>query len=172
MDAKGVLADLREMFGKRRAILSPEEVGEVIGKTPAAVAGMRSRKTFPFEVRPVGEKKLGVSIYEVADWIANGCPADDDATSGSGAAAPSGKAKKQKSPPPASSAKAKGPASANTRKPNRPSLGPALLNIRKMISQKRAELDFMTEMFAAMEALHLERGLKKPAAPRKRRRGI
>lgn len=90
MNAKDILVDLREIFGKGRMVLTPEEVGQVIGRTPAAVAGMRARKTFPFEIIMVGTRRGGVSIYEVAEWLSmGGCP-------GGGASA--SKTRKQKSP--------------------------------------------------------------------------
>lgn len=172
MDAKDIVADLRETFGKGRSILTPEEVAVVIGKTPAAVAGMRARETFPFEIRKVGARKIGVSIYDVAEWIANGCPAKDkdEPESGSEARASARKTGKQKSPPPIPE-KRKVPASAAPSSVNRPSLGPALLKIKKMMDQKQMEMDFMREMFAELESIHLERSLKKgKSAPR--RRGI
>lgn len=52
-------------------LLSPEEVAPIIAVNPAVQANLRSQGRFPIPIRKVG-KKIGISIYHLAEFIANG----------------------------------------------------------------------------------------------------
>lgn len=165
MDIKDIVADLRETFGKGRMVLFPEEIAQVIGLSPKAINNLRHRKKFPFTPKRIGNK-IGVSIYELAEWLVSGSPELDHAEPGN-AATPS-TTRKRKAPAPAKQATAP-----STSKPRRPSLGPLLMNMRKMIAQQETELHLARDLFANLEKLHMEHKINKKdsrgSAPKRRR---
>ncbi|NWG38716.1 MAG: helix-turn-helix domain-containing protein [Hydrogenophilaceae bacterium] len=165
MDIKDIVADLRETFGKGRMVLFPEEVAQVIGLSPKAINNLRHRKKFPFTPKRIGNK-IGVSIYELAEWIASGSPELEHAEPDN--AATTGTTRKRKAP-----ASAKQAPATSTSKARRPSLGPLLMSMRKMIAQQEAELHLARDLFANLEKLHMERNIDKKvssgSAPKRRR---
>ena len=68
-----ILADLKEQYG-RQLVLSPSDIALAIGRSPKAQANMRSRGVFPIPVKRAGGK-VGVSIYDLADYLAGDQPA-------------------------------------------------------------------------------------------------
>ena len=161
MDIKGIVADLRETFGKGRMVLFPEEVAQVIGLSPKAINNLRHRKKFPFTPKRIGNK-IGISIYELAEWLASGSPELDHAEPDN-ATTPS-TSRKRKAPTPATAP--------STGKARRPSLGPLLMSMRKMIAQQEAELHLAHDLFANLEKLHMEHKTDKKvssgSAPKRR----
>lgn len=145
MDIKDIVADLRETFGKGRMVLFPEEVAQVIGLSPKAINNLRHRKKFPFTPKRIGNK-IGVSIYELAEWLASGSPELDQVEPDN--ATTSSTSRKRKAPTPATAP--------STSKARRPSLGPLLMSMRKMIAQQEAELHLAHDLFANLEKLHME----------------
>ena len=164
MDIKDIVADLRETFGKGRMVLFPEEVAQVIGLSPKAINNLRHRKKFPFTPKRIGNK-IGVSIYELAEWLVSGSPELDHAEPDN-ATTPS-TSRKRKATAPAKQATA--PSSS---KPRRPSLGPLLMSMRKMITQQETELHLARDLFANLEKLHMENKIDKKvssgSAPKRR----
>lgn len=67
-----ILADLKEQYG-RQLVLSPPDIALAIGRSPKAQANMRSRGVFPIPVKRAGGK-VGVSIYDLADYLAGEQP--------------------------------------------------------------------------------------------------
>ena len=63
-----VLKDLTNIYGNQK-VLFPEDLGDLIGRQ--IVKSLKENLGIPLPVRKVG-KKTGVSIYDVADWIASG----------------------------------------------------------------------------------------------------
>ena len=70
MDAKAILADLREQFG-RQNVLYADDLAELLGKSKQALANLIHRGGLPLTIKKVGGR-LCVSIYDVAEWLANG----------------------------------------------------------------------------------------------------
>jgi hypothetical protein len=135
MDAKAILADLRDQFGKGRAVLYPEDLAVALNKSPKAVDSLIRRGSLPLKVKPVGGRNA-VSIYEVAEWFASEEQPETHTARGSVAVA--------KSKPPA-------PRPSRIR---RPSLGRALLALR-------AQQDFVGELIAELDAIEVARAAKK-----------
>lgn len=153
MDIKDIVADLRETFGKGRMVIFPEEVAQVIGISPRAINNLRHRKKFPFTPKRIGNR-IGVSIYELAEWIVSGSPELEHADTDN-AATPATTRKRTASAP------AKQATAPSTGKPRRPSLGPLLMSLRKMIAQQESELNLARELFASLERLHMESKIDK-----------
>lgn len=73
MDSSLILADLREQFGARKAVLYAEELAIALHRTTSAIYTLNSRGTLPVPCIKVGGR-LAVSIYDVADWLAGNTP--------------------------------------------------------------------------------------------------
>jgi len=69
MDATLILADLREQFGAKKAVLYVDELAEALGKTTDAVRSLVARDGFPVPILTVGGRPAA-SIHAVADWLA------------------------------------------------------------------------------------------------------
>ena len=135
MDAKAILADLRDQFGKGRTVLYPEDLAVALNKSPKAVDSLIRRGSLPLKVKPVGGRNA-VSIYEVAEWFA--CEEQPETHTARGSVAVA------KSKPPA-------PRPSRIR---RPSLGRALLALR-------AQQDFVGELISELEAIEVARAAKR-----------
>ena len=66
-----ILSDLRKQFGDGKYLLSPKELAPIINKSTQAQANMRAVGSFPLPVVKVG-KKVGVSVHDLADFLAGG----------------------------------------------------------------------------------------------------
>ena len=73
MDSSLILADLREQFGAKKAVLYAEELAIVLHRTIDAIYTLNSRGTLPVPCIKVGGR-LAVSIYDVAEWLAGNAP--------------------------------------------------------------------------------------------------
>ena len=69
MDATLILADLREQFGAKKAVLYVDELAEALGKSTDAVRSLVARDGFPVPILTVGGRPAA-SIHAVADWLA------------------------------------------------------------------------------------------------------
>lgn len=65
-----ILQDLQKKFGEK-AVLSPKELAPILHTSESAQSNMRAAGTFPLPVVKQGSK-IGVSIYVLAEWLANG----------------------------------------------------------------------------------------------------
>jgi len=65
-----ILADLHREFPGAK-VLTSDQVARVLATTPAAIANMRHRGTFPIEVKKVGSR-VCVSVYDLAEFLATG----------------------------------------------------------------------------------------------------
>ena len=142
MDAKAILADLRDQFGKGRTVLYPEDLAIALNKSPKAVDSLIRRGSLPLKVKPIGGRNA-VSIYEVAEWFASEEQTETHTARGSVAVAKN---------------------TGVTPRPSRirrPSLGRALLALR-------AQQDFVGELIAELDAIELAKAAKK--ADRSKRR--
>ncbi len=135
MDAKAILADLRDQFGKGRTVLYPEDLAIALNKSPKAVDSLLRRGGLPLKVKPVGGRNA-VSIYETAEWLASEEQTETHTARGSAAVAKS---------------KATTPRPSRIR---RPSLGKALLALR-------AQHEFMRELIAELEAIEIAKVAKR-----------
>jgi hypothetical protein len=63
-----VLNDLRDIYGDQK-VLFPEDLGDLLGHQ--IVKSLKANLGIPLPVLKVG-KRVGVSIYDTAEWIANG----------------------------------------------------------------------------------------------------
>ena len=63
-----VLKDLRDIYGDQK-VLFPEDLGDLLGHQVAK--SLKANLGIPLPVLKVG-KRVGVSIYDAAEWIANG----------------------------------------------------------------------------------------------------
>ena len=73
MDSSLILADLREQFGAKKAVLYAEELAVALNRTPSAIYTLNSRNALPVPcLKVVG--RLAVSIYDVANWLAGNAP--------------------------------------------------------------------------------------------------
>ena len=73
MDSSLILADLREQFGPKKAVLYVEELAIVLGRTVDALYTLNSRNTLPIPCMKVGGR-FAVSIYDVAEWLSGNIP--------------------------------------------------------------------------------------------------
>ena len=65
-----ILEDLKRKFGDK-AILSPKELAPILHTSESAQSNMRAAGTFPLPVVKQGAK-IGVSVYVLAKWLADG----------------------------------------------------------------------------------------------------
>lgn len=63
-----ILEDLRKTFG-RRAVLFSEDVAELLGSDHRVVKSLLKGTSLPLDLKKVGNR-WGVSIYSVAEWLA------------------------------------------------------------------------------------------------------
>jgi hypothetical protein len=63
-----ILADLRKTFG-RRAVLYPEDMAELLGARHHVVKSLAKGMSLPLTLKKV-KGRWGVSIYSVAEWLA------------------------------------------------------------------------------------------------------
>ena len=73
MDSSLIIADLREQFGAKKAVLYVEELAIVLGRTVDALYTLNSRNTLPIPCMKVGGR-FAVSIYDVAEWLSGNIP--------------------------------------------------------------------------------------------------
>lgn len=66
---KAVLEDLKKDFGRQK-ILSPKDIAEVIGRSEQGLANLKCRGGFDIQRTPPNGS--GVSIYDMAEWLAHG----------------------------------------------------------------------------------------------------
>lgn len=149
-----ILRDLRQAYGPK-VILSPADLALAIGRSPKAQANMRSRGAFPMPVKRVGGK-IGVSVYDLADYLAGDSTIERPAATARATDAPAMAPDRSLVAPnkKARDGAAKAaPKSASTPKPwlparSRKSLGPALLGFRQA-------LDFWAAVHAELEAAEI-----------------
>jgi hypothetical protein len=143
MSYEDALADLKAEFGKK-TLLTPEDIAPYIDKSPAAQAALRTRKRFPFATKTIGGR-IVVSIYDLARYI-GGEPSAQEAPA---VAAVQAVAKQPH----------KGTQGAEKYKPYRrpPSLGKALMALRKKVIDAALQLQFQQAVFAQLEAIELDR---------------
>jgi hypothetical protein len=65
-----VLEDLKDRFGDK-ALLSPADIAPLIASSEKVQANLRSQGRFPIPVQKMGTK-VGISIYHLAEYLANG----------------------------------------------------------------------------------------------------
>lgn len=70
MDSTLILKDLQATYGPRKVLYS-DDVAAILGKSVGAVYSMKSKDGFPLPIIEVGGRP-GVSIYAMADWLADG----------------------------------------------------------------------------------------------------
>ena len=147
-----ILADLRAVYG-RQVLLSPADIAVAIGRSPKAQANMRSRGVFPIPIKRAGGK-VGISIYDLADYLAGSAPSPAPAVSGLPRTEAELATSSAKPSPPAHAkpSKAAGSAAA-AQKPwlparRRKSLGPELIGFREA-------LDFWGAVHAELEAAEI-----------------
>lgn len=63
-----ILEDLQKTFGDRK-FLSPADIAPIIYTSTQTQANMRSKGIFPLPTFKQG-KKVGITIYALADWLA------------------------------------------------------------------------------------------------------
>ena len=63
-----ILNDLRNRFG-RKTVLYSEDLADLLGSDHRVVTSLQKGMALPLKLKKVG-KRWGVSIYEVADWLA------------------------------------------------------------------------------------------------------
>lgn len=68
MNSELILKDLREQFGKK-SVLYSDDIASLLGKDHRVVKTLLKANSLPIAVKKVGNQ-LGVSIYEVAEWLA------------------------------------------------------------------------------------------------------
>ena len=68
MNSELILKDLREQFGKK-SVLYSDDIASLLGKDHRVVKTLLKGNSLPIAVKKVGNQ-LGVSIYEVAEWLA------------------------------------------------------------------------------------------------------
>lgn len=153
MTYSAALNDLKQAFGDKK-LLTPAEIAPHIGKSAAAQAKLRDRGRFPIKVKRDMGNQLVMSIYDVARYI--GEEVEDD----SGSVQPENvstttRTSRSTTRKPASSAKVN-PSKAYRRPP---SLGKFLLGFQSQIAAAEAALEFDRQLFAALEAIHINRKL-------------
>lgn len=125
MEYDEVLADLKLHFGAKK-LLSPEDIADVIGRTPSAQAILRSRGDFPIPHAKLGGK-IVISIYDLAKYIAN----------------PGSSSPKSVSSNPLNKSK------------RAPSLSRAILSFEQAIQRQSDKLLFMTQLKELLLKQHL-----------------
>lgn len=132
MSYEEALADLKQQFGPKK-LLDTQDVAAALGRSREAMAMLRLRKQFPI-ARKHG-RKVVVSIYDLAKFIAGDEPSP---------ALPA---------PGRSSASKNLPSKEKSRRP--PSLAKALAGFRASIDQQQLQVEFQNGVFAFLEALEI-----------------
>lgn len=70
MSVELVLEDLKRRYGDRK-VLYARDIAEIIGESPSRVQRLLRARSLPFPVIHVGRHN-GVSLYAVAQWLAEG----------------------------------------------------------------------------------------------------
>lgn len=70
MSVELVLEDLKKRYGDRK-VLYARDIAEIIGESPSRVQRLLRARSLPFPVIHVGRHN-GVSLYAVAQWLAEG----------------------------------------------------------------------------------------------------
>ncbi len=153
MTYAAALNDLKQAFGDKK-LLTPAEIAPHIGKSAAAQAKLRDRGRFPIKIKRGMGSQVVMSIYDVARYIGEEIEDEADSTQPERMSAPT-KASRSTTRKPTSSAKV------NTSKAYRrpPSLGKFLLGFQSQIAAAEAALEFDRQLFAALEAVHMNRKL-------------
>lgn len=68
MNSELILKDLREQFGQKTVLYS-DDIATLLGRDHRVVKTLLKANSLPIAVKKVGQQ-LGVSIYEVAEWLA------------------------------------------------------------------------------------------------------
>jgi len=68
MNIEIILKDLREQFGQQ-TVLYAEDIAKLLGEDHRVVQSLLKANSLPITVKKV-RTRLGVSIYEVAEWLA------------------------------------------------------------------------------------------------------
>ncbi len=68
MNSELILKDLRQQFGQK-SVLYSDDIASLLGKDHRVVKTLLKANSLPIAVKKVGNQ-LGVSIYEVAEWLA------------------------------------------------------------------------------------------------------
>ena len=68
MNIEIILKDLREQFGQQ-TVLYAEDIAKLLGEDHRVVKSLLKANSLPITVKKV-RTRLGVSIYEVAEWLA------------------------------------------------------------------------------------------------------
>lgn len=66
-----ILADLKRRFGDA-LVLSPKDIAPSIKQSEGVQANLRSDGRFPLPLLPTGTRKVAVSIYHLAEYLAYG----------------------------------------------------------------------------------------------------
>lgn len=150
MSYADALADLKATFGDKK-LLTPADVAPFIDRSPAAQAKLRGRNKFPIKVKQGMGNRVMMSIYDVAHFIG------DDAEQIE--IKPSTVSK----PPKQQKASKKTAATIDKTKPIRrpPSLGATLRGFRARINALSSQLQFELALFAELEAIHSDKGIKR-----------
>lgn len=158
MSYADALADLKATFGNKK-LLTPAEVAPFIGKSASAQAKLRERDKFPIKPKPGMGKRVVMSIYDVAHFI--GDEVEQIEVKKPTSSAPPKQAKTSK----------KAAAAIDTTKPFRrpPSLGATLRGFRARINALSSQLQFELALFAELEAIHLDKGIKRSSRSKKDR---
>jgi hypothetical protein len=70
--SEAILSDLRKTFG-RKTVLYSEDLADLLGSDHRVVTSLLKGMAIPLKIKKVGNR-WGVSIYEVADWLAEPDP--------------------------------------------------------------------------------------------------
>ena len=67
--SEAILEDLKKSFGSRRVVLYSEDLAELLGTDHRVVKSLAKGLSIPLNMKKVGNR-WGVSIYSVAEWLA------------------------------------------------------------------------------------------------------
>lgn len=122
-----VLDDLKKRFGDK-VLLTPSDIAPLIAMSENAQASLRCRGRFPIPVKKIG-KRIGVTIYALAEYLATGDFQDSDDTVE--------EIKEAISPPP-------------KLKPRRSNKKPQAIDYSWLLGYKQ-QLDFEIELYRVLE---------------------
>lgn len=122
-----VLDDLKKRFGDK-VLLTPSDIAPLIAMSENAQASLRCRGRFPIPVKKIG-KRIGVTIYALAEYLATGDFQDSDETVE--------EIKEVISPPP-------------KLKPRRSNKKPQAIDYSWLLGYKQ-QLDFEIELYRVLE---------------------
>lgn len=150
MSYADALADLKATFGTKK-LLTPSDIAPFVGKSPAAQAKLRERDKFPIKVKQGLGNRVVMSIYDVAHFIGDDAEQIEIKPSTSSARPKQAKTSKKTA------------ATIDKTKPIRrpPSLGATLRGFRARINALSSQLQFELALFAELEAIHSDKGIKR-----------